>query len=173
MDGNQLRRLKPELDRFLERYLPWFGRAENHGHARQLVQGLLDDSDRRNVENIAEGVRGGVVRTLQKFIAEGCWRDWQVLDELRRDVVEALASEEGIVNADETGFPKKGTKSVGVQRQYAGILGRVDNCQIGVFLNYCSPAGHARSGRDRGRPRRGRSRRPKRRPACRRRDGSG
>jgi SRSO17 transposase len=142
MDGNQLRRLKPELDRFLERYLPWFGRAENHGHARQLVEGLLDGSDRRNVENIAEGVRGGVVRTLQKFIAEGCWQDRQVLDELRRDVVEALASDEGIVNADETGFPKKGTKSVGVQRQYAGILGRVDNCQIGVFLNYCSPAGH-------------------------------
>jgi SRSO17 transposase len=142
MDGNQLRRLKPELDRFLERYLSCFGRAENQGHAQQLVQGLLDGSDRRNVENIAEGARGGVVRTLQKFVAEGCWRDRLVLDELRRDVVEALASDEGIVSADETGFPKKGTKSVGVQRQYAGILGRVDNCQIGVFLNYSSPSGH-------------------------------
>lgn len=142
MDGTQLRRLKPELESFLDRYLGLFGRAENQQHARQLVQGLLDGSDRRNVENMAEAVEGGVVRTLQKFIAQGCWEDRAILGELREQVVEALGDEEGIINVDETGFPKKGTKSVGVKRQYAGILGRVDNCQIGVFLNYVSQAGH-------------------------------
>lgn len=142
MDGSQLRRLKPELESFLDRYLGWFGRAENHEHARQLVQGLLDGSDRRNVENMAEAVEGGVVRTLQKFIAQGCWEDRAILGELREQVVEALGDEEGVINVDETGFPKKGTKSVGVKRQYAGILGRVDNCQVGVFLNYVSKAGH-------------------------------
>jgi SRSO17 transposase len=141
-DGNQLRRLKPELESFLGRYLGLFGRAENQEHARRLVQGLLDGSDRRNVENIAEAMEGGVVRTLQKFIAQACWQDRAVLGELRRQVVEALGDEEGVINVDETGFPKKGTKSVGVQRQYAGILGRVDNCQVAVFLNYVSPAGH-------------------------------
>ncbi len=142
MDRNQLRRLKPELEGFLDRYVGLFGRAENQQHARQLVQGLLVGSDRRNVENMAEAIEGGVVRTLQKFIAQGCWDDRAVLGELRGQVVEVLGDEEGIINVDETGFPKKGTKSVGVKRQYAGILGRVDNCQIGVFLNYVSPAGH-------------------------------
>jgi SRSO17 transposase len=142
MDGSQLRRLRPELDGFLDRYLGLFGRAENHEHARQLVQGLLDGSDRRNVENMAEAVQGGVVRTLQKFVAQSVWQDRAVLGELRRQVVETLGDAEAVVNVDETGFPKKGDKSVGVQRQYAGILGRVDNCQIGVFLNYASAADH-------------------------------
>lgn len=142
MDGSQLRRLKPELESFLERYAGLFGRAENHEHARQLVQGLLDGSDRRNVENMAEAVEGGVVRTLQKFVSQGCWEDRAVLGELRTQVVEALGDDESVINVDETGFPKKGTKSVGVKRQYAGILGRVDNCQVGVFLNYVCNQGH-------------------------------
>lgn len=142
MDGNQLRRLKPELEGFLDRYAGLFGRAENHEHARQLVAGLLDGSDRRNVENMAEAVEGGVVRTLQKFIAQGCWEDRAILGELRGQVVDALGDDDGVINVDETGFPKKGTKSVGVKRQYAGILGRVDNCQVAVFLNYVSKAGH-------------------------------
>jgi len=142
MDRNQLRRLKPELDGFLGRYLGLFGRAENGQHARQLVHGLLDGSERRNVENMAEAVEGGVVRTLQKFVGQGAWEERAILAELRGQVAEALGDEEGVINVDETGFPKKGTKSVGVKRQYAGILGRVDNCQVGVFLNYASKAGH-------------------------------
>src|SRR5512139_3608226 len=113
MDGKQLRRLKPELDCFLDRYAVHFGHATNLVHARQLVHGLLDGSDRRNVENIAEAVEGGVVRTLQKFIAQGVWEDRAVLGELRRHVVEALGDENAVICVDETGFPKKGTKSVG------------------------------------------------------------
>jgi len=143
MDGTQLHRLKPELDLFLERYLPLFGRCENHGHAERFVHGLLGGQERRNTENIAESVDGGVVRTLQKFIGQGCWEATDVLGELRGHVAEVLGDPEGIVNVDETGFPKKGTKSVGVKRQYSGTLGRVENCQIGVFANYCSPKGHA------------------------------
>jgi SRSO17 transposase len=143
MDGKQLRRLKPELEIFLDRYLPLFGRPENHGHAARFVHGLFDGSDRRNIENIAEAVAGGVPRTLQKFISQGCWDDGVVLGELRAHVVEVLGDEKGTLNIDETGFPKKGTKSVGVKRQYSGTLGRVDNCQVGVFANYCSAKGHA------------------------------
>jgi SRSO17 transposase len=142
MDGKQLRRLKPELDCFLDRYAVHFGHAGNLMHARQLVQGLLDGSDRRNVENIAEAVEGGVVRTLQKFITQGAWKDRVVLGELRSQVVEAMGDENAVICVDETGFPKKGTKSVGVKRQYSGILGRVDNCQIAVFLNYVSQGEH-------------------------------
>lgn len=142
MDGKQLRGLRPELETFLNRYLPVFGRDENQQHAGRFVQGLLGGQERRNTENIAEAVEGGVVRTMQKFIAQGSWEDRKVLRELRTHVAETLGDERGTINIDETGFPKKGKKSVGVKRQYSGTLGRVDNCQIGVFANYYSSKGH-------------------------------
>ena len=142
MDGKQLRRLRPELNTFGERYLPLFGREENHLHAERFVHGLLGGHERRNTENVAEAVDGGVVRTMQKFIAQGCWDDAVVLRELRRHVAETLGDDKGTLNIDETGFPKKGKKSVGVKRQYSGTLGRVDNCQVGVFANYDSAEGH-------------------------------
>lgn len=142
MDGKSLRALRPELEMFLESYLPLFKRDEHHAHVKALVQGLLVGGDRRNVENIAETIDGGVVRTLQKFIAQNGWDDRSVLTELRAQVVTHLGDEEAVLIVDETGFPKKGKKSVGVARQYSGILGRVDNCQIGVFVDYCSPQGH-------------------------------
>ncbi len=140
MDARQLRRLKPELDSFLDRYVPRFGRVENHEHARRFVQGLLAGGERRNVENIAEQVDGGEVRTWQKFIAQGVWKDDDVLAELRRDIVSRWGDEEAVLNVDETGFPKQGTKSAGVKRPYAGTLGRTDNCQVGVFVNYARRA---------------------------------
>ncbi len=137
-----LRRLKPELDLFLERYLPLFGRDEAQDHAHRFVQGLLLGGDRRSVENIAEAIDGCVVRSLQKFIGQSPWSDDEIVEDLQRHVTEVLGDPDAALNVDETGFPKKGTKSVGVKRQYAGCLGRTDNCQIGVFLNYRSAAGH-------------------------------
>jgi SRSO17 transposase len=143
MDEQQLRQLKPELDHFLARYAPLFGRDENQAHARRFVQGLLRGGERRNIENIAEALDGGPVRSLQAFVATGAWHDGAILAQLRHDLLAALADEEAVWNSDETGFPKKGTKSVGVKRQYSGTLGRTDNCQVAVFANYCSPKGHA------------------------------
>ena len=142
MDVQELRRLKPELDLFLERYAPLFGRDEAQDHAHRFVQGLLLGGDRRSVENIAEAIDGCVVRSLQKFITQSPWSDDEVLEELQRQVTEVLGDPDATLNVDETGFPKKGAKSVGVKRQYAGCLGRTDNCQIGVCVNYCSAAGH-------------------------------
>ena len=143
MDAESLRSLRPELELFLDRYRPHFGREENRGHAAAFLDGLIDGGDRRNVENIAERVDGPPVRTLQKFVSQSAWRDRDVLDELRRHVAGELGDGAAVVNVDETGFAKKGTKSVGVQRQYSGTLGRTDNCQVAVFLNYCSSKGHA------------------------------
>ncbi len=142
MDVQELRRLKPELELFLERYAPLFGRDEAQDHANRFVQGLLLGGDRRNAENIAEAMEGGVVRSLQKFIGQAPWRDAEVLEELQRHVSSVFGDPDATLNVDETGFPKKGTKSVGVKRQYAGCLGRTDNCQVGVFVNYRSAAGH-------------------------------
>lgn len=131
MDARQLQRLKPELDLFLDRFAPCFGHDGHELHARQFVQGLLLGGDRRSVENIAEAINGGVVRSLQKFIGQEGWSDDAVLEELQRHTVEVLGDPDASLNVDETGFPKKGTTSVGVKRQYAGCLGRTDNCQIG------------------------------------------
>jgi SRSO17 transposase len=142
MDVQALRQLKPELDLFLDRYAPLFGRDEAQDHANRFVQGLLLGGDRRSVENIAEAIDGCVVRSLQKFIAQSPWSADQVVEELQRHVTEVLGDPDAALNVDETGFPKKGTKSVGVKRQYAGCLGRTDNCQIGVCVNYWSAAGH-------------------------------
>jgi SRSO17 transposase len=143
VDEQQLLALKPELDRFLDRFAPLFGRDENQAHARRFVQGLLHGGERRNAENIAQAMRGGPVRSLQAFISTGVWPDAPVLTAMRGAVLEALADEDAVCNADETGFPKKGTKSVGVKRQYSGTLGRTDNCQVAVFANYSSAKGHA------------------------------
>lgn len=142
MDVQALRQLKPELDLFLARYAPLFGRDEAADHASRFVQGLLLGADRRSVENIAEAIDGCVVRSLQKFIAQSPWADDGLLEQLQRHVVEELGEPDATLNVDETGFPKKGTKSVGVKRQYAGCLGRTDNCQVGVFVNYRSTKGH-------------------------------
>jgi SRSO17 transposase len=142
MDESQRLALKPERDRFLDRFAPLFGRDENRAHARRFVQGLLPGGERRNAENIAQAMSGGPVRSLQAFITTGTWHDGALLDELRRAVLEALADDDAVWNSDETGFPKKGTKSVGVQRQYSGTLGRTDNCQVAVFANDSSPQGH-------------------------------
>jgi SRSO17 transposase len=142
MDLEELRRLRPELESFLDRYAPLFGRPEAQGHGRRFVQGLLLGADRRSVENIAEAIDGCVVRSLQGFITHAPWDADAVLAELRQQVADAWGDPEAVLTVDETGFPKKGTQSVGVKRQYSGTLGRTDNCQVGVFLGYHAPRGH-------------------------------
>jgi SRSO17 transposase len=142
MDEQQLLALKPELDRFLDQFAPLFGREENQVHARRFTQGLLRGGERRNAENIAETMSGGPVRSLQAFIATGVWPDRELLQKMRGIVLDVFGDDDAVWNSDETGFPKKGTKSVGVKRQYSGTLGRTDNCQVAVFANYCSPKGH-------------------------------
>ena len=79
MDEPQLLALKPELDRFLDRFAPLFGRDENQAHARRFVQGLLHGGERRNAENIAQAMSGGPVRSLQAFLTTGAWHDGAVL----------------------------------------------------------------------------------------------
>ena len=142
MDVQQLRELKPELESFLSRYLPLFVHEGNQTNARRFVHGLLLGGERRNAENIAEAIEGGNVRNLQCFISQAAWRDDVVLRQARQHASELLGDDDASVQFDETGFPKKGNKSVGVKRQYSGTLGRVDNCQIGVFCGYASRHGH-------------------------------
>ena len=142
MDEQQLHDLKTQLDHYIDRFAPLFGRCENQAHLREFIQGLLLSGQRRNCENIAENIQGANVRTLQAFITTGAWDDAPILKFMRQLFLEQLADDDAVWNSDETGIPKQGTHSVGVARQYSGTLGRVDNCQIAVFANYCSTHGH-------------------------------
>ncbi len=100
MDEQQLLALKPELDRFLDRFAPLFGRDENQVHARRFVQGLLHGGERRSIENIAQAMSGGPVRSLQAFISTGVWSDGEILEQMRGSVLELLADDDAVWNAD-------------------------------------------------------------------------
>jgi SRSO17 transposase len=130
------------LAAFAQRYLPLFHRQEQRGHALTVLRGKLTGLQRKTTEPIATQA-GQKRRPLQLFVGAGGWADRPVLDELRRHVREELADPEGVFVLDPSAFPKKGDDSCGVARQWCGRLGKVDNCQAGVFLAYASRRGKA------------------------------
>ena len=137
-----VRGCRNHITRFLKRYLPLFYRQEQRGHAAAFVRGLLSGLPRKSVEPIA--AQAGIPRkNLEFFVGCGIWDDEKVMAELRRHVCEELAEDQGVIVIDPSGFPKKGTHSCGVARQWCGRLGKQENCQIGVFLAYTSSNGHA------------------------------
>lgn len=133
--------LLEDLDNFIEPYLPLFGRRENHGHARMYVEGRLQRLERRTLEPIANE-HGVHRRRLQYFVGAGVWDDEPVQRQLCEQVAREIGTRDGVLILDASGFPKKGDKSVGVQRQWCGRLGKEENCQVAEFLGYASPKGH-------------------------------
>jgi SRSO17 transposase len=130
------------LTDFLQRYLPKFYRTEQRQNATTVIRGLLSGLERKTCEPIA--IEAGLARKpIQFFVGSGKWDDESVMAELRTHVREELAEPEGVVVIDPSGFPKKGTDSCGVDRQWCGRLGKVENCQIGVFLAYAAKDGYA------------------------------
>jgi SRSO17 transposase len=126
---------------FLQRYLPWFYRAEQRELATVVIQGKLSGLERKTSEPIARQAkrqRGPV----QRFVGAGKWDDQAVLGELWRHVGEELGDADAVLIVDPSGFPKKGSASCGVARQWCGRLGKVDNCQVGVFVSYAAARGH-------------------------------
>jgi SRSO17 transposase len=132
-------RWESELECLLARIRPLFYRAESKKHAGQYVRGLLSPLERKNGWTIAEHVGEPEPTALQRFLNLSPWDADALLEVNREYAMEHLADPGGILVADPTGFPKKGDKSVGVQRQYSGTLGRIDNCQIATFLCYVTP----------------------------------
>src|SRR5262245_28346531 len=130
------------LTRFAQRYLPLLHRTEQRGHALTLLQGKLTTLQRKTTEPIATQA-GQKRRPLQLFVGAGGWQDRPLLDELRYHVCEELADREAVFVLDSSGFAKKGDDSCGVDRQWCGRLGKVDTCQVGVFLAYASRHGKA------------------------------
>jgi SRSO17 transposase len=131
------------LEGLIEQIAPRFRRIEGRRRARAYLAGLLAPVGRKNGWQLAENAGDRTPDGVQDFLARMRWDADQVRDDLRAYVVARLGAADAVLVLDETGFVKKGSKSVGVQRQYSGTAGRIENCQIGVFLGYSSRHGHA------------------------------
>ena len=120
-----------------------FARAEPRRRALAYLRGLLGNVGRKNGWQLAEHAGERTPDGMQRLLATADWDPDLVRDDLRGYVVEQLGDPGAVLVVDETGFLKKGTTSVGVQRQYSGTAGKIDNCQLGVFLAYASGKGRA------------------------------
>jgi SRSO17 transposase len=132
-----------ELDAVGERIAPHFLRSELRRRAQAYLRGLLSGAERKNSWQLAEVAGNATPYGIQHLLGRANWDADAVRDELRSYVVERLADDESVLIVDETGFIKKGDKSVGVKRQYTGTVGKRENCQVGVFLAYASERGQA------------------------------
>ena len=122
---------------------PHFRRRTAHAHAAAYLRGLLAAVERKNGWQLAEQAGYTHPRGMQRVLGRYAWDADAVRDELRAFVTTELGDPAGVLVVDETGFPKQGRHSAGVARQYCGTLGKIANCQIGVFLSYASPKGYA------------------------------
>jgi SRSO17 transposase len=135
MDAKQIRSLRPKLRRFLDGFADCFSRSDTRGHLSIYVEGQLSDLPRKNCEPIADAVNMPP-RTLQQFLSLLDWDVMLMKTKLHQLVAHEHASPHSIGIIDETGCPKKGEKSPGVQRQWCGATGKKDNCVVTVHLGY-------------------------------------
>jgi SRSO17 transposase len=132
----------PRLQSFLQPFVEALRSPEQRTNAQHYVQGLLSDLDGKDVESIAylhDRERQG----LQKFIGQAEWNHRPLVTELARQIGAELGEPDGVLVFDPSAFPKKGAESVGVQRQWCGRLGKIENCQVGIYLGYVARHEHA------------------------------
>src|SRR3954470_9938515 len=132
-----------ELGAVGERLGRHFARSEPRHRAVEYLRGLLSDAERKNGWQLAEKAGDETPYGMQHLLGRADWDAAKVRDDLVSYAHGQLADPRGVLIVDETGFLKKGTKSAGVQRQYSGTAGRIENCQIGVFLAFAGRRGHA------------------------------
>jgi SRSO17 transposase len=136
-------RWQAEFSAVLDRIAPRFRRFEPLRHAGALMAAMVSGLDRKNCWTIAEHRGAATPDGLQHLLARASWDADAVRDDLRDYVVDAFGDPGAILVVDETGDVKKGTQTVGVQRQYSGTAGRIENSQVAVYLTYAAPRGHA------------------------------
>lgn len=137
-----LRGVLPRLESFLQPFVGVLQSPEQRTNAQHYVQGLLSDLDGKDIESIAylhDRERQG----LQKFMGQAEWDHRPLVTELARQIGTELGEDDGVLVFDPSAFAKKGTESVGVQRQWCGRLGKIENCQVGIYLGYVSRREHA------------------------------
>ena len=127
----------------IDRIAPRFARYEPLRHAAELMAGMVSGLDRKNCWTIAEHRGDATPDGLQHLLSRAKWDAEAVRDDLRDYVVDAFGDPGAVLVVDETGDVKKGVHSVGVQRQYTGTAGRIENAQVAVYLTYAAPRGHA------------------------------
>ena len=143
MDAKRLQRLQLDLGRYLDALLTDLGRQGRRAWAELYLRGLLLDGRRKSAGAMAERLQRidrsphDYEQGLQQFLSQSPWDERPVRDQLARHLCHTLGGE-GLLILDDTGFPKQGTHSVGVQRQYSGTLGKVGNCQVGVTLQFAT-----------------------------------
>ena len=137
-----LRDMLPRLERFVKPFAALLATPEQGNHVQEYVAGLVSNVQRKSVESIAYH-HDQDRQALQKFIGQSPWDHQPLLKELARQVGVEIGAADGVLVFDPSGFPKKGTESVGVQRQWCGRLGKVDNCQVGIYMAYVSRLEHA------------------------------
>lgn len=129
------------FDKLMARVAGRFTRVEPRRRARAFVEGLLADLPRKNCWTIAEHAGDQTPDGMQHLLSRAVWDADAVRDEVRAAAVECLGDSDAMLVVDETGDLKKGVCSVGVQRQYTGTAGRIENAQVGVFLTYTTKIG--------------------------------
>src|SRR4051794_19244844 len=134
---------RAELDGLLARFGRLFVRAEPRGQAGRYLEGLLGPVERKNGWQLAEHLGDARPWRTQRVLSHVLWDEEAARDLCREHAVERLGAGDAVLVVDETGFLKKGRHSAGVARQYSGTAGKVENCQVGVFLAYGSRGGHA------------------------------
>jgi SRSO17 transposase len=132
-----------EFSAVIDRIAPRFCRYEPLRHAAELMAGMVSGLDRKNCWTIAEHRGDATPDGMQHLLSRAKWDADAVRDDLRDYVVDAFGDPGAILVLDETGDVKKGVHSVGVQRQYTGTAGRIENSQVAVYLTYAAPRGHA------------------------------
>src|SRR5713226_6885882 len=143
MELQEFERVYGSFCAFHAAFAPDFGRKQWREHSEHYLQGLLVQAEeRRNAENLAEALPVSA-RALQRFLTDARWDDAAVIAPLQADLGPRLADPLAVWAVDSSGFPKQGKQSVGVARQYCGALGKVANCQIGVYLAHVGPRGRA------------------------------
>jgi len=137
--------LTAELAAYQAIFAPLFTRSEQREWAHLYLRGQLSDLERKSIEPMVLNERGvdpNAVRAVQQFIGEGAWSDEAILDQHQKLVGKNLGEDDGVAIIDLNGFPKKGKHSVGVATQYCNALGKVTNCQQGVFVVYATRRGY-------------------------------
>ena len=132
-----------ELKGFHENFADCFYRSESRNNFYRYMAGQFSPIERKSIEPIAFAIEGAKVRAMQRFVSDAPWKDERIMYKYRSFVNEDIGHPDGAIIFDETGFVKKGDDSIGVGRQYCGTIGKVDNCQVGVFAAYTSAFGYS------------------------------
>lgn len=143
LDRNDVEDFLDTLKGFHAEFRDCFAREEGRKNLSYYAIGQFSQLERKSIEPIALNVEGAKVRAIQRFISEATWDDGKMMHKYRCLVNNDMGEENGVLIIDESGFKKKGDESAGVHKQYCGNIGKVENCQVGVFAAYASSQGYA------------------------------